>query len=211
MSAIANLVRTFSLPPGVSSFSDLMVRVRAENNNNPVRIYDKNSVLMDANGMTYLDSRGTIDVWVLQGFDYIVDLVNARDTSFVYESRRNMAGGQPNDDQAALPRSATINPPLPFERIVLFKNTKAKNISMVSAVLPGAYDNPSLAFNIGYGPNVAAAGNSVWNSDIVLTNTTTGIDIDSFDNGLIPENVWVWLAINALQGTIPSLQVTIKE
>lgn len=115
----------------------------------------------------------------------------------------------PTDPPVA--KSVTLDAPTALERIILFNQKGSFTVSEVRALLPGGSSAPSVTFNIGYGPDVSLAGTELWGTDVVLTNTTTGVSLTAIDNPTIPDTSWVWLAVKAVSGVVPTLHLTMKE
>lgn len=73
-----------------------------------------------------------------------------------------------------------------------------------------AGQNPSVQFDVAYGPDMSAAGTSIVSGGITCTNTTTGLETTSIDEPSIPAGSWVWVDVTAVGGVPSVLSVTIE-
>lgn len=103
LSDLRNLVKVFSLPQGVLSFSHLLVRVRHTDTNEPAALYYRDGRSLSRQGLGSLSSTGRFDVWVQPRKDYVLQLVN-RDQTFKYQEFRLPPNG---DSDVALPGGVT--------------------------------------------------------------------------------------------------------
>lgn len=102
-SSLRNLVKVFPLPPGLTGFSSLVVRVRHPDSNNPAHLYFKDGRPISNLGLASVTTTGRLDVWVLPRADYIVQLMS-KDLSYTYQEYRLPPNG---DADTALPGGVT--------------------------------------------------------------------------------------------------------
>lgn len=104
-------------------------------------------------------------------------------------------------------RAVTIENPSGAEDLSLFFTDVPITITRMLAVVVGS--TPSVTFTIRHGADRSAAGAEVVTGGSVCTNTTTGLDITSFDDATIVAESHVWIETTATGGTVDSFTVTL--
>lgn len=88
---------------------------------------------------------------------------------------------------------------LPFDRNIRIKK--------VAAVLPGGASTPSVTYSLRHDGDRSAAGTEVNVGGKVVTSTTTGDTVTTFNNPIVLANTYLWLTTTAKSGTVPQLEV----
>lgn len=109
---------------------------------------------------------------------------------------------------AGSPKSITIPSPTNTDNFTILYTSSSMMLSSIRSVLRGS-STPSVTFSIRYGTDRSAAGTEVVTSGITCTNTTSGLSTNTFNNGTIPANNYVWITVSAVSGTVTELNVTI--
>lgn len=87
-----------------------------------------------------------------------------------------------------------------------FYTSKQIRINEVSYALQGT--SPQVTFNIYYASTKnSGSPTKLWSSSKVVT-SESGTSIQSFDNGTIPANNWVWVEIEGKSGTVNEIYFT---
>lgn len=107
-----------------------------------------------------------------------------------------------------LPRSVTIEAPSNSEKIAMFYIQSSTALTSIRSVISGS-STPSVTFSIRYGSDFSATGTEVVTGGITVTNTTTGLNTTSFNNGTISAGSFVWITTSAVSGTVNSLHVSL--
>jgi hypothetical protein len=108
----------------------------------------------------------------------------------------------------AAPRAVTIEAPSNSEKVAMFYTDSALSLASIRSVLAGS-GSPSVTFSIRYGSDFSASGTEVVTGGITVTNTTTGLNTTSFNNGTISAGSFVWITTSAVSGTVNSLHVSL--
>ena len=108
----------------------------------------------------------------------------------------------------AAPRAITIEAPSNSEKVAMFYTSSAISLSAIRSVLTGT-GSPSVTFSIRYGSDFSASGTEVVTGGITVTNTTTGLETTSFNNGTISAGSFVWITTTAVSGTVNSIHVSL--
>lgn len=105
-------------------------------------------------------------------------------------------------------KSMTILDPLNTDNLVLFKASENLTLKEVKSIVRGT--SPSTTFTLYKGPNRNGTGNTVMQSGIVCTNTTTGVSTVSFSSSTVSAGDYVWVAVTATSGTVNELHMTLR-
>lgn len=110
---------------------------------------------------------------------------------------------------SALSKSLSVENPSNSENISMYFTPVEVTISEMKAVLIG-FDTPSLTWTIRFDQdNRSDPGTEVVVGGTQTTSTTSGSDITSFDNPVIPAGSFVWLKTTQASGTLTEFSVTI--
>ena len=104
-------------------------------------------------------------------------------------------------------KAITVELPGVSDNISFFDTDVAITIYKVRAVLKGT--TPSLTWSLRHGTDRSAAGAELITGGTVITNTTTGQEITSFDDPTIVANSHLWLTFSAKSGVVDSFSLTI--
>lgn len=105
-------------------------------------------------------------------------------------------------------KSIIVENPTGSEDLSFFFTNVAITITKMNAVLVGSA-TPSLTVTVRHSTDRSAAGNEVVTGGTVVTSTTSGHDITSFNDATVPANSHVWLETTAKSGTVTSLILTV--
>lgn len=92
-------------------------------------------------------------------------------------------------------RNITIENPTAADNFALFFTDVAITVAQINFVIQGS---TSVTAFVRFGPDRSAAGTNVINAGTIVSNTTTGQEITSFDNAIIPADSWIWIATTAI-------------
>ena len=112
------------------------------------------------------------------------------------------------DGKGEFSKSITIENPTSSEDIALFKTKVEITVSQLTFVLRGSA-TPSVTVTVRHSTDRNATGNEVVTGGTVVTNTTTGQDITSFNDATIPAGSFIWVETTAQSGTVDELHVTL--
>jgi len=100
----------------------------------------------------------------------------------------------------------TVECPRLNDKFTLFKTTQEITIQQLDFVLEGITD---LTVVVGFDPDRSVAGTRVINAGTLVNNTTTGQEVTSFDNAVIPSGNWVWVEFIAITGEPTEVNVSV--
>jgi hypothetical protein len=92
-------------------------------------------------------------------------------------------------------RGISVETPVVDDNFTLFFTDVEITIQQINFVLQGATD---VTVFVRFDADRSVAGTSVINAGTVVSNTTTGQEITSFDNDVIPGGSWVWVLFTAV-------------
>ena len=91
-----------------------------------------------------------------------------------------------------------------------FKILSPITITRVDAVLrTSATSNDSAKCNVYFGSSIYSGASTIWTTDKVLSDTTTGESYTSFNDATIPAYSWIWLQCNDEVETVNQINVTV--
>ena len=100
----------------------------------------------------------------------------------------------------------TVECPRLNDKFTLFKTTQEITIQQLDFVLEGTTD---LTVVVGFDPDRSVAGTRVINAGTLVNNTTTGQEVTSFDNAVIPAGNWVWVEFTAITAEPTEVNVSV--
>lgn len=109
---------------------------------------------------------------------------------------------------AGVTKSATIIAPTSSDSFTLFWSNSALSLAEIRSVVSGT--SPSATFTIYTGSDRSGTGNTVMQSGIVCTNTTSGNVQTSFSNSSVQANSFVWITVTAVSGTVNDINVSLR-
>lgn len=109
---------------------------------------------------------------------------------------------------AGVIKSATIVAPTSTDSFTLFWSNSALTLAEIRSVVSGT--SPSTTFTIYTGNDRSGASNTVIQSGIVCTNTTSGNVQTSFSNNTVQANSFVWITVTAVSGTVNDINVSLR-
>ncbi|HWO99764.1 MAG TPA: hypothetical protein VNL74_03970 [Methylococcus sp.] len=130
--------------------------------------------------------------------------VNANDGKVFV--KRSAGSGLVVEVGTLIPRGITILYPTGADFVVAFFTPQAIPLSKIRSAVQGT--SPSVTFSVKYGSSLASL-TEVVTGGITCTNTTTGLETTSFNNGTIAAGSFVVLTTSAISGTVNSLHVTL--
>lgn len=122
----------------------------------------------------------------------------------------SMAAVQVSNDIEQASFGITIPSPLVGDDFSLGFTNKTLTIQEIRSVLRGS-GSPSIAWTIRFdnAPDRSAAGIEVVSSGTVTTSITSGDDITSFDNAVIPADSFIWMEITDKSGSVDEFHLTL--
>lgn len=111
-------------------------------------------------------------------------------------------GAKDSDSKAIVVENPTATEDLSFYFTNIAITITKMNIALVGTT-------PSLTVTVRHAADRSATGNEVVTGGTVVTSTTTGQDITSFNDATIPANSHIWIETTAKSGTVTSLILTI--
>ena len=100
----------------------------------------------------------------------------------------------------------TVECPRLNDNFTLFFTPVEITIQQLNFVLAGITD---LTVFVNFDADRSVAGTNVINAGTVVSNTTTGQEITSFDNAVIPAGSWVWVEFTAITGEPDEVNVSV--
>jgi hypothetical protein len=107
---------------------------------------------------------------------------------------------------ALISRGMTIECPEDTDNFTLFYTDVGITVQQINFILQGT---TNATVFVRFDANRSLAGTSVINAGTVVTNTTTGQEITSFDNAVIPPANWVWVEVTALTDNPDTVHVSV--
>ena len=105
-------------------------------------------------------------------------------------------------------KSVSLYTPSDSENLTLLYTTKETTITRLVSVIRGSIF-PSVGFTVKYSNNRSNSGTEIITSGITVTNTTTGLNITTFDYSVIPANNFIWLETDNITGLVDELNVSL--
>lgn len=112
-------------------------------------------------------------------------------------------GGKDSESKAII-----VENPSNAEDLSFFFSDVAITITKIRAVLVGS-DTPSVTFTLRHHTDRSAVGSEVVIGGTVVTSTTTGVEVTSFNDATVVANSHVWLETTAMSGTVAQLILTV--
>lgn len=103
-------------------------------------------------------------------------------------------------------RGISVECPVVDDNFTLFFAAVETTIEQLNFVLQGATD---VTVFVRFAADRSVAGTSVVNAGTVVTSTTTGQEITSFDNAVIPAGSWVWVLFTAVTDNPDEINVSV--
>lgn len=101
----------------------------------------------------------------------------------------------------------TVETPILDDNFALFFTSVEITVQQINFVLQGATD---VTVFVNFDSDRSAGGTSVINAGTVVTSTTTGQEITSFDNAVIPADSWIWVEFTAVTGNPDEINVSLE-
>ena len=106
------------------------------------------------------------------------------------------------------PTGITLSYPAAGDKLPLLHAASSITIAEVRALVAGT--TPSVSFSIRYGPDFSAAGTSIRLAGMTSSSTSSGDSWSSFDNAVVPAGCWLWIVVEAVNGTALSLHASLR-
>ena len=106
------------------------------------------------------------------------------------------------------PSGLTLSYPLVGDKLPLLHTASGLTIAEVRALVAGT--TPSVSFSIRYGPDFSAVGTAIRVAGMTSSSTSSGDSWSSFDNAVVPAGSWLWIVVEAVNGTALSLHASLR-
>jgi len=106
-------------------------------------------------------------------------------------------------------KSITVENPTSSENIIMFYSFDQITILQIQAVVK-ATAGSSITIDPLYGTSVTGGTTHILSSATVISNTTTGQSLTTFNSSDVPASNWILLTTTALSGVVTQLSVSVK-
>lgn len=144
----------------------------------------------------------------------IVEAVNP-DPPIPRDKQESGAEGTPPGEEtidtyarALASKTLVIEHPTGLENVSFFRLNILANIVKVVAVVKGS-SSPSVSWILRHDLDRSTLGSDIIIAGRTTTNTTTGEVITAIDDGLLPENTFIWLTTSAVSGNVTEFMITV--
>lgn len=104
-------------------------------------------------------------------------------------------------------KALTITAPIAGDKVPLFYVEESITLQRLNAVVSGS--TPSVAFLLRYGPDFSATGTEVSDAGFTVANTTSGLEVTTFDRPVVPDGSWLWLVVSGVSGTVTTFNASL--